>query len=276
MLTGKKIAVLGVGTLGGAIISGMLKSKAIKPDQIAGTVRHVESIEKAEKKVNKAKSGINISTDNVAVAKGADIVILSVKPQNMANLLETISPVLNKNQLVISTAAAVPLAFLEQYLSAKIPIIRAMPNTCVSAGVGMTGLVGNHSVNDSHKDLVRAIFESIGEVVFMDEKLFNALTALSASGPAYLYVVIESLAEAGVKLGIPRDTATFLAAQTMLGTAKMILETGAHPALLKDAVTTPAGCTIDGLMELEEGKLRVTLIKAVVKAAERAQELLET
>ncbi len=275
MLSAKNIAVLGVGTLGTAIISGLLKSGTIKPSQIRGTVGSTEGIKKAEAKLNaKADSVVKIATDNLAAAKDADIVILAVKPQNMAKLLETISPALNKNQLVISVAAAVSLAYLEKYLSSQIPIIRAMPNTCVSTGAGMTGLAAGAYASDNHKQVAQEIFKSVGEVVFLDEKLFNALTALSASGPAYLYVVIESLAEAGVKLGISRETATLLAAQTMLGTAKMILETGEHPALLKDSVTTPAGCTIDGLMELEEGKLRVTLIKAVVKAAQRAQELL--
>jgi pyrroline-5-carboxylate reductase len=140
----------------------------------------------------------------------------------------------------------------------------------------MTGLCAGVHANQAHRQEAEAIFKCVGETVFVDESLMDGVTALSASGPAYLYVVIESLAEAGVKLGIPRDTSTLLASQTMLGAAKMVLESKAHPALLKDMVTTPAGCTIDGLLELEEGKLRVTLIKAVVKAAERARELVNT
>ncbi len=274
MLSANNIAVLGVGTLGTALISGLLKSETIKASQIRGTVGHIERIKAVEEKLNVLGSVVKISTDNLGAVKEADIVILSVKPQNMAKLLEKLAPSLNKDQLVISVAAGVPIAYLEKYLSSKIPIIRAMPNTCISVGLGMTGLAASDCTNEKHRQIAEKIFKSIGEVVFLDEKLFNALTALSASGPAYLYVVIESLAEAGVKLGMPRETATLLAAQTMLGTAKMILETGEHPALLKDSVTTPAGCTIDGLMELEEGKLRVTLIKAVLKAAQRAQELL--
>jgi len=274
-LTGKNIAILGVGTLGTALIGGMLKSKTIKPTQITGTVHSAEAIKPTEDRLG-FNSDIKISIDNVLAVKNAAIVILTVKPQNMASLLEEIAPGLNKSQLVISVAAACPLKYLEQRLAPEMPVIRAMPNTCVLTGAGMTGLVGGKQVKEEHKQLAKIIFESVGKVVFLEEKLFNALTALSASGPAYLYVVIESLAEAGVKLGMSRDIATLLVAQTMLGTAKMILETGAHPALLKDSVTTPAGCTIDGLMELEEGKLRVTLVKAVVKAAERAQELLNS
>ncbi len=140
----------------------------------------------------------------------------------------------------------------------------------------MAGMCTGTGATDEHKQMAEEIFKCVGETVFVDESLMDGVTALSASGPAYLYVVIESLAEAGVKLGISREVSTLLVAQTMLGSARMVLESKAHPALLKDMVTTPAGCTIDGLMELEEGKLRVTLIKAVVKAAERARELVNT
>ncbi len=271
MLAGKKIAVIGVGTLGTALISGLLRSGTIKPDQIIGTVHRQEAVKSTQEKLS-----IKIFTDNAAAAQQADIIILTVKPQNTPDVLKTIAPVIKENKLVISAAASVPVAYIEEALVVPVPVIRAMPNTCVLVSAGMTGLTGGKYANETHKQMAESIFKSVGQVVFLEEKLFNALTALSASGPAYLYVVIESLTEAGVKLGMRRDTATLLAAQTMLGTAKMILETGAHPALLKDSVTTPAGCTIDGLMELEEGKLRVTLIKAVVKAAARAQELLQT
>ncbi len=277
MLANKNIAVLGVGTLGTALIAGLLKSPKIKSMQITGTVHTNEAIQATKDRLaSKGSADVNIHTDNVAAIKNAHIVILTVKPQNMATLLETIAPALTHNQLVISAAAAIPLSYLEQRLGPSMPVVRSMPNTCVLTGAGMTGLVGGKHANVEHKQIADAVFKSVGETVFLEEKLFNALTALSASGPAYLYVVIESLAEAGVKLGMSRETATLLVGQTMLGTAKMILETGAHPALLKDAVTTPAGCTIDGLMELEEGRLRVTLIRAVVKAAERAAELLNS
>jgi pyrroline-5-carboxylate reductase len=270
MLIDKKLAVLGVGTLGTALISGLLKAGTIKSDQIIGTVHQQDSVKSTEKKLS-----VKILTDNATAAKDADIILLAVKPQNMLLVLETIAPVLDKNKLVISVASSVPVAYIEQILQSPVPVIRAMPNTCVLVSAGMTGLTSGKYATDTHRQMAELVFKSVGEVVFLEEKLFDALTALSASGPAYLYVVIESLAEAGVKLGMRRDIATLLVAQTMLGTAKMILETGSHPALLKDSVTTPAGCTIDGLMELEEGKLRVTLIKAVIKAASRAQELLK-
>jgi pyrroline-5-carboxylate reductase len=149
-----------------------------------------------------------------------------------------------------------------------------MPNTPSILGAGITGLAAGQTVKPAQMEVARRLFETVGKTVVVDEKHMDAVTALSASGPAYIYIILESLAEAGVKVGLPRDLATLLAAQTTLGAARMVLETGDHPALLKDAVTTPAGCTIDGIMELEEGKLRVTLIKAVVKATQRAKELM--
>jgi len=148
-----------------------------------------------------------------------------------------------------------------------------MPNTPCSVQEGMTGICAGRFAEPRHLELTQHLFDTVGRTVVVDEKYMDAVTGLSASGPAFIYVILESLAEAGVKVGLPRDVSTLLAAQTALGSARLVLETGHHPALLKDAVTTPAGCTIDGLLELEEGKLRVTLIKAVVKATERAKEL---
>ena len=271
MLNGKKLAVIGVGKLGEALISGLLKQGGLTTDDIIGSVGHEPSIEKVNKKL-----GIKVSTDNRATAKGADLLILAVKPQNMHNVLVEIEDVLTPDQLVISVAASVTTKFVEQRLTKPIPVIRAMPNTPAIYNAGMTGMCKGKHVTPDQLNMAEVVFKSIGETVFVDESLMDGVTALSASGPAYLYVIIESLAEAGVKLGIPRDISTLLAAQTAYGAAKMVLESKAHPALLKDMVTTPAGCTIDGLMELEEGKIRVTLIKAVVKAAERARELVNT
>ncbi len=157
----------------------------------------------------------------------------------------------------------------------KVAVIRAMPNTPAAVGCGMTAICGGSraSIRIISK-LLAAMFDAVGRTIVLDEKHMDAVTGLSASGPAFAYIILESLAEGGVKVGLPRDVATLLAAQTMKGSASVVLETGDHPALLKDAVTTPAGCTIDGILELEEGKLRVTLIKAVVKATSRAGELL--
>ncbi|HEY9775413.1 MAG TPA: pyrroline-5-carboxylate reductase [Planktothrix sp.] len=271
MLKGKKLAVVGVGKLGEALISGMLKQGDLKTSDIAGSVGHAESIERVRERLK-----IDVLLDNKKLVEGRDLIILAVKPQNMDKVVKEIAPILKPNQLVITVAASVTTSFVQERLPSGIPVVRAMPNTPAVMNAGMTGLCAGAHVSKEHAEMAEAVFKSVGETVFVDESLMDGVTALSASGPAYLYVVIESLAEAGVKLGISRETSTLLAAQTMFGAARMVLESKAHPALLKDMVTTPAGCTIDGLMELEEGKLRVTLIKAVVKAAERARELVNT
>jgi pyrroline-5-carboxylate reductase len=269
MLKEKSIAIIGVGKLGEALILGLLKNSDLDSLSLEGTVAKLESLQRVKDRLQ-----IKVSLDNTACVKEKDIVILAVKPQNMDKVLGQIKPYIN-DQLVISVAASVSTSFLEERLSPGARVIRAMPNTPSVINCGMTGLCSGSQATPEDIALTEVIFRCVGETVFVDESLMDAVTALSASGPAYLYVVIESLAEAGVKLGIPRDVSTLLAAQTMLGASSMVLETKAHPALLKDTVTTPAGCTIDGLMELEEGKLRVTLIKAVVKAAQRAKELVQ-
>lgn len=264
----KRLAVLGVGKLGEALVTGLLKQGRLRPSAIQGTVAHPDNVAKVRKVL-----GIAVSRDNAAAVRGADLVILAVKPQNMDAVVREIAPVLEPHQLVVSVATGASTAFIEARLQGHQPVVRAMPNTPAIILEGMTGLCAGRHAKARHLAMAEAVFACVGRTVQVDEHLMDAVTALSASGPAFLYVVIESLAEAGVKLGIPRDVSTLLAAQTMLGAARMTLETKSHPALLKDMVTTPAGCTVDGLMELEEGKLRVTLIKAVVKAAERAREL---
>jgi pyrroline-5-carboxylate reductase len=192
----------------------------------------------------------------------------------VGEVLQEIAPELHEKTLVVSVAASVPTNYIEQHLGRKIPVVRVMPNTPATVGCGMTGICRGAHAGAEHLEMARAMFDAVGRTVVVDEKNMDAVTGLSASGPAFAYIILESLAEAGVKVGLPRDIATLLAAQTMKGAASVVLETGDHPALLKDAVTTPAGCTIDGILELEEGKLRVTLIKAVVKATSRAGELL--
>lgn len=266
MLEGKKLAVIGVGKLGEALVSGLLKQQS--GVKVSGSVKHEASIIRVREKL-----GIECVLDNRTAVRGQDIILLAVKPQNMDRVVREIAPDLTPDQLVISVAASVSTSYVQERLNAAVPVIRAMPNTPCILNAGMTVLCGGLHAKPEHLKIAEVIFNAVGRTVFLDESLMDGVTGLSASGPAYLYVVIESLAEAGVKLGIPRDVSTLLAAQTTYGAAKMVLETKAHPALLKDTVTTPAGCTIDGLLELEEGKLRVTLIKAVVKAAERAREL---
>ncbi len=268
-LSDKKLAVLGVGKLGGILLRAYLKQELFSPKRVTATVKHAEKAAALAKEL-----GVSVTTENQKAVHGADIVLLGVKPQVVGEVLKEIAPELNEKALVISVAASVPTSYIEQRLGGKVPVVRAMPNTPASVGCGMTGICRGAHAGAEHLEMARAMFHAVGRTVVVDEKNMDAVTGLSASGPAFAYIILESLAEAGVKVGLPRDVATLLAAQTMKGAASVVLETGDHPALLKDAVTTPAGCTIDGIMELEEGKLRVTLIKAVVKATSRAGELL--
>jgi pyrroline-5-carboxylate reductase len=264
----KRLAVLGAGKMGGILLQSLLKNGLLSPALTRATVQHSEKARALADKLN-----VEVGTDNSYAVRGADIILVCVKPQVVDEVIREIDSELTSSQLIISVAASVSTSLIEKALSQDVPVVRAMPNTPCAVGSGITALCKGKFANAAHMEMAADLFNVVGRTVVVDEKLMDAVTALSASGPAYIYIIIESLAEAGVKVGLPRDIATLLAAQTTMGAAKVVLETGDHPALLKDAVTTPAGCTIDGIMELEEGKLRVTLIKAVVKAAQRAKEL---
>jgi pyrroline-5-carboxylate reductase len=266
--SGKRVAVLGAGKMGSILLKALLEKRLLSPKLTRATVQHEERARGLAKKL-----GVPVGTDNLAAVKNADVVFVCVKPQVVKEVMEQIRPNVSRKQLIISVAASVATSQIESGLGIEVPVVRAMPNTPSSLGCGMTALCKGKFASSKDMETACALFDVVGRTVVVDEKHMDAVTGLSASGPAYIYIILESLAEAGVKVGLPRDVATLLAAQTTLGAATVVLETGDHPALLKDAVTTPAGCTIDGIMELEEGKLRVTLIKAVVKAAQRAKEL---
>jgi pyrroline-5-carboxylate reductase len=264
----KKVTVLGAGKMGAILLQALLKKGLLSPKHTTATVAHQDRATALGRKL-----GIQVGTDNLTAAGLADVILIAVKPQVVEEVASQLRGRISPRQLVISVAASVPTNLIEKTLGADIPVIRAMPNTPCSVGEGMTAIAKGALATAKHIELATAMFNVFGRTVVVDEKHMDAVTGLSASGPAYIYIILESLAEAGVKVGLPRDIATLLAAQTTLGAARVVLETGDHPALLKDSVTTPAGCTVDGLMELEEGKLRVTLIKAVVKASLRAKEL---
>lgn len=263
-----RVAVLGSGKMGGILLQAFLKQNLFAPDQIHATVAH------AEKAIARsAQWGVDVSTDNLAAAQKADLILIGVKPFQVPDLIAEIKPALTPAKTLVSFAASVKTRAIEEAAGIEIAVIRAMPNTPSALGAGVAGLCRGRFVKAEQMELAQRLFETVGRSVIVDEKHMDAVTGLSASGPAYIYIIIEALAEAGVKVGLPRDTATQLAAQTTFGAAKMVLETGYHPALLKDEVTTPAGCTVDGILELEEGGLRVTLIKAVMRATQRAKEL---
>jgi pyrroline-5-carboxylate reductase len=268
LATKKKVAVLGAGKMGAILLQSFLRDGLLSAAQTWATVAHAERA-----RLLKDRLKVHAGVDNSEAVRDADIIFVCVKPQVVADVMREIRAHVHEKQLIVSVAASVPTDMIERALEKEVPVVRAMPNTPCVLGAGMTALCKGKFAAKQHLDIATKFFDAVGRTVVVDEKHMDAVTGLSASGPAYIYIILESLAEAGVKVGLPRDIATLLAAQTTMGAARVVLETGDHPALLKDAVTTPAGCTIDGIMELEEGKLRVTLIKAVVKAVQRAKEL---
>jgi pyrroline-5-carboxylate reductase len=267
-LAGVKVAILGAGKMGGILLQAFLKSKVLEPEQIVATVEHEERAGQLS-----AQWGVDVSTDNVAAAQSADLILIGLKPITVPEVVRQIRPALTPKKLLMSIAASVRTTAIEHSADMEIGVIRAMPNTPSMLGAGIAALSRGQFATQAQLDLAAFLFATVGRTVVVEEKHLDAVTGLSGCGPAFIYIILESLAEAGVKVGLPRDVATLLAAQTTFGAAKMVLETGYHPALLKDAVTTPAGCTIDGILELEEGGLRVTLIKAVMRATQRAKEL---
>ncbi len=262
-----RIAVLGAGKLGETLIRGLVAAGVVKPADVVVTAGHVARARDVARRLR-----VRAARDNAEAVRHADVVLLCVKPQQVGRVAEEIGPHLKPSQLLISAAASMSTAFLEARLPARVPVVRAMPNTPAVLRRGMTALCAGRHAKPAHLARAKKIFDAVGRTVIVDESHMDAVTGLSASGPAFLFIVIESLAEAGVKVGLPRPIATELAAQTVFGSGAMVLETGEHPAKLKDEVTTPAGTTIDGILELEDGGLRVTLIKAVVRATQRATQ----
>jgi pyrroline-5-carboxylate reductase len=263
-----RIAVIGAGKMGCILMQGFLRHGLLPRENVVATVAHEARAQALSKQL-----GISVTTGNLKAARNANVILLGVKPQQMGDVVRGIAPALKPGKLLISVAASVKTSAIEAAAGGKISVIRAMPNTPAMVGAGITAICRGKFVTDEQLALAERIFSTVGRTVVVDEKHMDAVTGLSGSGPAFLYIIIEALAEAGVNVGLPRDIATQLAAQTTYGAAKMVLETGSHPALLKDEVTTPAGCTVDGILELEEGGVRVTLIKAVKRATERAREL---
>ena len=264
-----RLGIVGAGKMGEAILAGALAKGLYAPGEVVLSVKS-----EIHRKELEQKYSVLATLDNKVVAAESAVILLAVKPKSIADILTLIGPSLNPGALVVSAATGVPIAAIEARLPASVGVVRAMPNMAVAVGEGMTALSRGRNVPDEGMKLAEGLFGAVGDVVTLDEDHMDAVTGLSGSGPAYIYIVIESLADGGVKMGLPRDVAIRLAAQTALGAAKTVLVTGEHPAKLKDQVTTPAGVTIDGILELEEGGVRVALIKSVVKATERSRQLM--
>jgi len=266
-LQGKRIGFLGAGNMAGALIKGLLHSHAVGPKAIVASDVREERLAQLAK-----EHGIETTTDNHALVRGVDVVVLAVKPQAIDKVLASIENDVAQ-KLVISVAAGVPLIALEARLAAGTRVVRSMPNTAAIVLAGATAIAPGTHAGDEDVAVARALFQAVGAVVTLEEAQLDAVTGLSGSGPAYVMLMIEALADGGVKVGLHRDTALLLAAQTVFGSAKLLLETGEHPGRLKDMVTSPGGTAIAGLHTLESGGLRRTLIDAVESATTRAAQL---
>lgn len=268
MLTGKKIAFVGAGNMAEALIKGLIASGKVRPGDLVASGRRPEKVARMAERY-----GIRAAPNNVTCVEGASIVVLAVKPQVMDTVLTGLADHLPRQALVISIAAGITTATLEEKLRSGTRVIRSMPNTAAMVGHSATAISAGTHATEEDLAVAREIFEAVGRVVVVDEVHLDAVTGLSGSGPAYIFLIIEALADAGVKVGLSREIALELAAQTLLGAAHMLLETGEHPGRLKDQVTSPGGTAIAGLHTLEAGGLRTTLINAVEAATRRAREL---
>jgi len=264
----KKIGIIGAGKMGEALISGLLKSKSFSPQDISSS----EILEKRRKYITDTYH-IECIDDIKKVVKSSDLIIVAVKPYDLRNALEIVGKAMTHDKSLVSIAAGIKLEYIRKSLPENTHVIRVMPNIACFVREGMMAICPSENTPKEKVEAVRQILGLLGRTIILDEKYFDAVTGLVGSGPAYIYLIIEALSDAGVKLGLPKDVSTTLVAQTVLGAGKMVLETGEHPAKLKDMVVTPAGTTIEGLLELEKGRIRSTLIDAVVRASERAKEL---
>lgn len=267
---GETLGVVGMGVMGRTILKGLLAAGALPPERVWGTSRSEETCREVA-----AELGVPIERDVRDRLNGAGVLVLCVKPAQAPAALATLaaSGALRPETLVVSIAAGVDSAQLSAMLGTSNPVVRAMPNTPCVVGEGMTAVCRGAHATATHVEQARRIFECVGRTVETEEKHFNAITALSGSGPAYHYLIMEAMADAGVRVGLPRDLALTLVAQTTLGAARMVQTSGRHPAALRDDVTTPAGCTIGGLLMLEDGKIRSVLARAIEEATRIAAKL---
>jgi pyrroline-5-carboxylate reductase len=269
MLRDKKICIIGTGNMGEALISGLISSASSRPENIICTDVREATLEAVQKEY-----GVRTTSSNLEAVADSDIVVYAVKPQIMAAVLNETAEKLDMSKLIISIAAGVPMEAIESCLNKKLRLIRVMPNIAAAVKEAATAVAaGKHATQEDIK-LAMTVFNSIGKTVFIPENyLMDAITGLSGSGPAYIFLIVEALVDAGVKVGLSRPEALLLSAQTVLGAAKMLIETREHPGQLRDRVTSPGGTAIAGLATLEQGGLRTTLINAIEVATNRSKEL---
>ena len=268
MLKGKKVAVIGGGKMGSIIAQALISRKLVPAKDII-----VTDIDAARLDFLRSSMQLKVSQNNEKAVKGADVIILAVKPQNMASTLAEISSAIDKSKIVISIAAGITTNFIENSLTKGVRVVRVMPNTPALVGAGATAVAKGSCAKAGDIKLTRAIFNSVGISVEVEEILMDAVTGLSGSGPAYCFLIIEALIDAGEQMGLPRDLAKQLASQTMLGAARLCLESDKQPAQLREMVTSPGGTTVAGLKALEEGQIRATILSAVEAATKRSKEL---
>ena len=261
------LGFIGAGNMGEAIFKGLLTTKAAAPAQILVSARRPERVRELVQAYG-VRGG-----SNAEVARESDVLVLCVKPQILDQVLRGIASEVSRKTLVISVAAGVPIAALERRLHPPVRVVRAMPNTPATVGAGATALALGEHATEADLATAKTIFDSVGMTVVLEESQLDAVTGLSGSGPAYIFLIIEALADAGVKVGLSRRASLALAAQTVLGSAKLLIESGQHPGQLKDGVTSPGGTAIAGLHTLEAGGLRNVLMNAVETATRRSREL---
>ena len=271
VLSRQTVALIGAGNIGRALIGGLLKGDYLGADQVRATRRNPVALEALQASF----PGIHTGADNVAAVHEASVVVLAIKPQNAAQVIEEIREHVRRDALIVSVLAGVTTEALQESFGHHLAMVRTMPNTPMLVDEGASAIAGGRYTTEEHLSIARHMFEAVGKVEVVPEYLMDAVTGLSGSGPAYVYMFIEALTDAGVKQGLPRPTALRLAAQTVFGAAKLVLETGKHPAILRDEVTTPGGTAIAAVAELEAHGLRTMLINAVATATQRSKELSE-
>ena len=266
-MASKSIGFVGAGNMAEAMIRGLLRGKVFAPGQVTASAPREDRRRELSEKYS-----IRMTQENREAASQS-IVVLSVKPQILSRVLDEISDSIRAESLVISIAAGVPVAAIQAKLRTGTRVVRAMPNTPALVDAAATAIAGGEHAQESDLDDAKKIFDAVGLTVVLDETLLDAVTGLSGSGPAYVFLILEALSDAGVKVGLSRRTSQLLAAQTLLGSAKLLLETNEHPGRLKDMVTSPGGTAITGLHTLENGGVRTTLMNAVEAATQRSREL---